>query len=331
MVYHHVCHWHLPCGGKGHFKLHRRETFWNSRDVPIPSQLWVEVPSTTPSLWQLHLGSAYAVTSSDSNIPPWRVFDIGRLGCVCWFCWLRVLKHWPFEAAISHAEMILTREWPTASKDFCNVKMIKIYDKETWRKASRGWLTDDFLKTALMEKARHGRWGMTFTLPVGDDQLKVQTQRSKVPTKVRQGSKQVHPNTSTPHSQEVMMYFYVCFFIYFLDLFSVDSCRDLLLRSHPCSGIGSKLWTWEAQGFGQHSEAWSLINQIKALLKGPFKAPFVDSWDPRFACSTPRLQVVSWTKRRKWLGNPQGLVNVPFWGFVSHHQNKYLLEMKCAQ
>ena len=24
----------------------------------------------------------------------------------------------------------------------------------------------------------------------------------------------------------------------------------------------------------------------------------------------------------------QGLVNVPFWGFVSHHQNKYLLEMK---
>ena len=24
----------------------------------------------------------------------------------------------------------------------------------------------------------------------------------------------------------------------------------------------------------------------------------------------------------------QGLVNVPFWGFVSHHQTKYLLEMK---
>ena len=24
---------------------------------------------------------------------------------------------------------------------------------------------------------------------------------------------------------------------------------------------------------------------------------------------------------------PQGLVNVPFWGFVSHHQNKYLLEI----
>ena len=27
----------------------------------------------------------------------------------------------------------------------------------------------------------------------------------------------------------------------------------------------------------------------------------------------------------------QGLVNVPFWGLVSHHLNKYLLEMKYPQ
>jgi len=70
------------------------------------------------------------------------------------------------------------------------------------------------LKTALtMGKTRRGRWGMTFTLLVGDEQLKGQTQRSDL-TKVRQGNKQVHPNTSTPLT--VSGDVFLCLFVHFL-------------------------------------------------------------------------------------------------------------------